>query len=83
MGRESSLSDVWDEVKDQVPEAPEGGVKQVIRLMTLAGMSKREFADYFGIKPRTVENWCYLPKSDAPDWAVPLMELKLSMDGKI
>lgn len=83
LGSEIPLKDVWEQVKDDVPEEPEGGRREILRLLSLSGMSKREFADYFGIKPRTVENWCYLSGSDAPSWAVPLFELKLETDGKI
>lgn len=83
VGPEVFLESAWEQVRDQVKPEPDGGRREITRLMTLSGMHKKQFAEYFGIKPRTVENWVYLPGSDAPDWTVPLMELKLEVDGKI
>lgn len=46
------------------------------KLLNQSGMSIKDFADYFGISYRTVQNWG-LGASAVPKWALPLFELKL------
>lgn len=47
-----------------------------------AGMKKKEFAEFFNISPRTVENWEY-GRTTPPNYLLELMEYKLIKERKI
>lgn len=76
----SSLMDAWKDTADYMWEKEP--VNPFRRLLNQAGMTLKEFSDYFGIKYRTVQNWAGNVNS-MPEWAQPLFELKLMTDGKI
>ncbi|MBD5584309.1 MAG: hypothetical protein HDQ88_04450 [Clostridia bacterium] len=57
-------------------------VNQVARLRTQAGMSIKNFAEYFGIEYRTIQNWIG-NVNKYPEWAIPLFRMKLLADGRI
>ena len=60
------------------------GVKtnEVERLRSLSGMNRIEFADYFDIPYRTVEDW-EKDRRPWPDYLVKLIEYKLINEGLI
>lgn len=49
---------------------------EIKELRTLAGMSRQEFADYFGVSRRSVEKW-ELGERNCPEYLRALMEYKL------
>lgn len=54
-------------------------------LRTMTGMNKKEFAEYFGIKYRTMQNW-ELENQEGrkcPDYLIELMRYKLENEGLI
>jgi len=51
-------------------------------IRTDSGMNRREFAEYFGIPLRTMEDWEGV-KRKMPDYLLRLMEYKLRMEGLI
>lgn len=54
--------------------------KDIIKgLRNKTGMSRREFADYFGIPYRTVQDW-ELGNRHMPDYLLQLIEYKLTME---
>lgn len=54
----------------------------VKELRTAAGMTQKDFSEYFGIPKRTIENW-EGSKSEPPEYLVKLIEYKLRAEGKI
>lgn len=54
----------------------------VDELIKKSNMSKKEFADYFGIQYRTLQTWT-LGTRKCPEYLVNLMEYKLEKEGKI
>jgi len=48
-------------------------------IRTESGMNRREFADYFGIPLRTMEDW-EGAKRKMPDYLLRLIEYKLRME---
>lgn len=55
-------------------------------LRELSGMSRPQFAEYFGIPYRTVQSWELDSESNArkcPDYLLDLMEYKLRKEGII
>lgn len=49
-------------------------------LRTAAGMTQKEFAEYFRIPKRSIENWEGGVRT-APDYLIELMEYKLHNEG--
>jgi putative transcriptional regulator len=54
----------------------------VRELRTATGMTQKEFADYFHIPFRTLQNW-EGGQRKAPEYLVKLIEYKLKMEGII
>ena len=54
----------------------------VKELRRTAGMTQKEFADYFGIPKRTIEDWD-AEKRKYPGYLLELMEYKLKNEGII
>lgn len=54
----------------------------IIELRDSAGMTRKEFCEYFGIPYRTVQDW-ELGNRTMPDYFLRLIEYKLQMDKKI
>lgn len=54
----------------------------IIELRDSAGMTRKEFCEYFGIPYRTVQDW-ELGNRTMPDYLLRLIEYKLQMDKKI
>lgn len=54
----------------------------VKELRKKTGLTQRQFADYFGMSCRTVENWD-ADRTNPPDYLVELMEYKLRREGII
>lgn len=52
------------------------------QLRTMSGMTQAQFADYFNIPKRTVENWETGVRTP-PEYVVRLIEYKLTNEGKI
>ena len=52
---------------------------KLIQMRKNAGMSRKEFAEYFGIPYRTVQDW-ELGNRKMPEYLFRLMEYKLSME---
>lgn len=52
---------------------------KLIQMRKNAGMSRKEFAEYFGIPYRTVQDW-ELGNRKMPEYLFCLMEYKLSME---
>ena len=50
-------------------------------LLEQSGMNTTDFAKYFGIPRRTVQNW-KLGLSNCPDYLLDLMEYKLNNENK-
>ena len=55
---------------------------QIKALREAARMTQKQFAEYFGIPKRTVENWDS-GTSSCPDYLRSLIEYKLRTEGKI
>ena len=55
---------------------------QIKALREAARMTRKQFAEYFGIPKRTVENWDS-GTSSCPDYLRSLIEYKLRIEGKI
>lgn len=58
----------------------------VRELRAASGMTMKQFADYFGIPLRSVENWCTvsaISKRECPSYLINLMHFKLVTDGII
>ena len=51
-------------------------------LRTASGMSRNDFADYFEIPYRTIQNW-ELGIRDCPSYLLKLIEFKLKKEHKI
>lgn len=51
---------------------------KLLNLRKKAGMTQQEFADYFGVSKRTVENW---DSGVIYDWLGELVEYKLINEG--
>lgn len=47
-----------------------------------SSMSRKEFAEYFGIPYRTIQNW-ELGNRQCPDYLLSLMAYKLEKEGKL
>ena len=56
--------------------------KYLKEIRTESGMNRREFAEYFGIPLRTMEDW-EGAKRKMPDYLLRLIEYKLRMEGII
>lgn len=56
--------------------------EELIKLRTKTGMNRREFADYFGIPYRTMQDW-ELGNRKMPDYLLRLMEYKIEMEALI
>lgn len=56
--------------------------KTIKELRTMSGMTQKEFAEYFGIPKRNIENW-EGSKSKCPEYLIALIEYKLIKEGKI
>lgn len=54
----------------------------VRELRTATGMTQKEFADYFDIPFRTLQNWEYGERK-APEYVIELIKYKLEMEGLI
>ena len=52
---------------------------KLIQMRKNAGMSRKEFAEYFGIPYRTLQDW-ELGNRKMPEYLFRLMEYKLSME---
>lgn len=52
------------------------------QLRLAAGMTQKEYAAYFGVPLRSVEDWC-TDKHHCPDYLTSLMEYKLRREGLI
>lgn len=52
---------------------------QLRKLRTSTGMNRREFAEYFGIPYRTVQEW-ELEHRQMPEYLLRLMEYKVRME---
>ena len=52
---------------------------KLIQMRKNAGMSRKEFAEYFGIPYRTLQDW-ELGNRKMPEYLFCLMEYKLSME---
>jgi len=61
---------------------PEELAKYLREIRTESGMNRREFAEYFGIPLRTMEDW-EGAKRKMPDYLLRLVEYKLRMEGLI
>ena len=48
-------------------------------LRVACGMTQREFAEYFGIPPRTLQDW-EAGKRKPPDYVIALIEYKLKAE---
>ena len=77
-----SLSDAFRAALGTLSQPPETSVNQVLKLKNQAGMTIKDFATYFGIEYRTVQNWIG-NVNRYPEWAMPLFRLKLLSDGRI
>ena len=55
---------------------------RVLLLRTASGMSRKDFAAYFGLPYRTLQDW-ELGNRTAPEYLVALIEYKLRIEGKI
>ena len=55
--------------------------EQLLELRARTGMSRRQFADYFGIPYRTVQDW-ELGSRQMPEYLLRLMEYKVRMEDK-
>lgn len=49
---------------------------------TQSGMTQKEFAEYFGIPYRTVQDW-FAGRRNMPDYVLRLMIYKLEMEKKV
>ena len=54
--------------------------EKLIELRKQTGMNRREFAEYFGIPYRTVQDW-ELGNRQMPDYLLRLMVYKVKMEG--
>lgn len=62
----------------------EGEHMNIKELRQAAGMTQREFCEYFNIPRRTVENWeSDKVSSEAAPYIVALIEYRLTAEGKI
>lgn len=52
------------------------------KLRTLSGMTRPQFAEYFGIPYRTIQNW-ELGLRECPDYLLKLMQYKLEKESII
>ena len=71
------LQTVVQKIEVETPE-----INPIRRLMAKTGMNIKEFAEYFKIPYRTVQNWAG-NINDVPTWAPPLFEMKLLQDKKM
>ena len=55
---------------------------RILAIRTASGMSRHQFAEYFGIPYRTIQDW-ELGNRKAPEYVVDLMEYKLQREGLI
>ena len=53
--------------------------KQLIELRSITGMNRKQFADYFGIPYRTVQDW-ELGNRQMPDYLLRLMCYKVKIE---
>lgn len=53
--------------------------EQLLDLRARTGMNRRQFADYFGIPYRTVQDW-ELGSRQMPEYLLRLMEYKIKME---
>ena len=54
--------------------------KELLELRKRTGMNRREFAEYFGIPYRTVQDW-ELGNRIMPDYLLRLMAYKVAIEG--
>lgn len=54
--------------------------ERLLELRAGTGMNRRQFADYFGIPYRTVQDW-ELGTRQMPEYLLRLMEYKIRMEG--
>lgn len=54
----------------------------ISELRTRAGMSRKQFIEYFGIPYRTIQDW-ELGNRKCPEYLIDLMEYKLTREGLI
>jgi DNA-binding transcriptional regulator YiaG len=55
---------------------------RITALRTASGMSRKDFAAYFGLPYRTLQAW-EIGDREAPEYLVDLIEYKLRNEGKI
>jgi DNA-binding transcriptional regulator YiaG len=55
---------------------------RILDLRTASGMSRKDFAAYFGLPYRTLQAW-EIGDREAPEYLVDLIEYKLRNEGKI
>ena len=55
---------------------------RILDLRTASGMSRNQFAEYFSVPYRTLQDW-ELGNRTAPEYLVDLIEYKLRIEGKI
>ena len=55
-------------------------VKELLELRKRTGMNRREFAEYFGIPYRTLQDW-ELGNRNMPDYLLRLMAYKVAIEG--
>ena len=55
---------------------------KILDLRTASGMSRSQFAEYFDVPYRTVQDW-ELGNRTAPEYLISLMEYKLRNENKI
>ena len=55
---------------------------KILDLRTASGMSRKDFAVYFGLPYRTLQAW-EIGDREAPEYLVDLMEYKLRNENKI
>lgn len=54
--------------------------KELLELRKRTGMNRREFAEYFGIPYRTLQDW-ELGNRNMPDYLLRLMAYKVAIEG--
>jgi DNA-binding transcriptional regulator YiaG len=59
-----------------------GGQMNVKELREAAGMTRKQFQEYFGIPYRTIQDW-ELGNRECPAYLLDLMEYKLRNEGHI
>lgn len=54
----------------------------VKKLREQSGMSRNQFAEFFGVPYRTLQNW-ELGERQCPEYVISLMKYKLEKEGRI